>query len=154
MPKIYQVEKILEKKTENGKPYYLVKWVGWAEKDSTWEPLNNLTNVMHMVNEFEKNAEDGKSKVPKIMKALPGREVENLIFEERESVPGNLNCDIPDKIANAKFSGNELLCLIDWKKRYDGTKPLNSYVSNKILRNFYPKLLIDYYESKIKCDKI
>lgn len=35
--KIYDVEKILNKKVVNGKTYYLLKWQNYPESDSTWE---------------------------------------------------------------------------------------------------------------------
>lgn len=53
--KHYQVEKITDKKIENHITKYKVKWVGWAEHQSTWEPLDNLSNVLYMVNDFEAN---------------------------------------------------------------------------------------------------
>ncbi len=34
----YLVEKILDKKEVDGKLYYLVKWEGYEETESTWEP--------------------------------------------------------------------------------------------------------------------
>ena len=38
----YNVEKILAKKKIGGKSCYLVKWSGFEEKDSTWEPAKAL----------------------------------------------------------------------------------------------------------------
>lgn len=32
---------------------YLIKWVGYSAKENTWEPVENLTNVIYMVEEFE-----------------------------------------------------------------------------------------------------
>jgi hypothetical protein len=68
-------------------------------------------------------------------------------------VPGDLEYDIPQKITHARMSGSEVMCQVEWKKRYDNSKPKQSYVSNKILKQQYPKLLLDYYESKIKIEK-
>lgn len=71
--------------------------------------------------------------------------------KERVSIEGRIECDIPHKIVTAKLKSNkEVLCLIEWRKRYDGHKLENSWVSNKVLRNQYPLLLVDYYESKLQ----
>jgi len=45
------------------------------------------------------------------------------------------------------------MCTLEWKTRYNGTKPLNSVYSNKDIKHKYPYLLIDYYESKLKSIK-
>lgn len=37
-PDTYIVSKILDKKVENRKTYYLVKWKGFKENEATWEP--------------------------------------------------------------------------------------------------------------------
>lgn len=50
----YIVEKIVDKKEVNGKPYYLVKWEGFDESESTWEPLRNLSHLKYMLKKFEK----------------------------------------------------------------------------------------------------
>lgn len=50
----YQVEKICDCKTVRGKKFYFIKWVGYSSKDNTWEPLVNLSNVLYMVDEYDK----------------------------------------------------------------------------------------------------
>lgn len=50
----YEVEKIIDKKYENGKATYLVKWAGWPESESTWEPQENLGNSKLLIKKFEK----------------------------------------------------------------------------------------------------
>ncbi|KAH8331381.1 hypothetical protein KR074_002020, partial [Drosophila pseudoananassae] len=49
----FVVEKISGKRFNNGRPELLVKWSGYAEQDSSWEPLENLGNCIQMVCEFE-----------------------------------------------------------------------------------------------------
>jgi hypothetical protein len=52
---IYEVEKILESKTEDGKTMYLVKWKNYPESDNTWEPNEHLTNAQRKLKEFRQN---------------------------------------------------------------------------------------------------
>jgi len=52
--RLYTVEKILEKRKVKGVWKYRVKWEGYSEKESTWEPAENLENVRHLVDEFER----------------------------------------------------------------------------------------------------
>ena len=39
---VYDVEAILAERVTRGERWYLVKWVGYGEKRSTWEPRSNL----------------------------------------------------------------------------------------------------------------
>lgn len=48
----YIVETILDRRLSNGSHEYLVKWQGYPKSDSTWEPLDNLMNVLELVQEF------------------------------------------------------------------------------------------------------
>jgi hypothetical protein len=34
---------------------YFIKWVGYSSKENTWEPVEHLSNVVYMVEEFELN---------------------------------------------------------------------------------------------------
>ncbi len=37
-------------------------------------------------------------------------------------IPGNIICDIPKRIILARFNiYNEIMCLLEWRRRYDGT---------------------------------
>lgn len=48
----YSVEKILrERKGENGRPEFLIKWKGYAAE--TWEPLSNLTHCKRAMKAFK-----------------------------------------------------------------------------------------------------
>ena len=49
----YEVEKILDKRTRYNHIEYLVKWLGYPEYDSTWEPLRNLKNAQFTIYQFE-----------------------------------------------------------------------------------------------------
>ena len=54
----WEVEKILDMKDFRGKPKYLVKWKGYSDYDSTWEPLENLENSKELVNEYHAKLEE------------------------------------------------------------------------------------------------
>jgi hypothetical protein len=55
------------------------------------------------------------------------------------------------KIEKATLTENgKVQCLVEWETREDGTKPKNSILSNEILKKFFPAILCDFYESRIK----
>ncbi|XP_025988775.1 histone-lysine N-methyltransferase Su(var)3-9 isoform X2 [Solenopsis invicta] len=51
--KVWEVEKILQKREQNGQPVYLIKWKDWDSTYNTWEPYRNLTNCEDLLHEFE-----------------------------------------------------------------------------------------------------
>jgi hypothetical protein len=51
----YDVEKIITRKYNGSKKYYLIKWEGYPLKDCTWEPASNLDNIPEMVEDFDNN---------------------------------------------------------------------------------------------------
>ena len=48
----YEVDAILKKRVKKGKTEYFVRWKYY--NDTTWEPEENLQNVLQMIDEFEK----------------------------------------------------------------------------------------------------
>lgn len=58
MSGLYKVERIIGKKiTDTGLVLYKVKWEGYPDSQSTWEPVKNLRAVQDMIEAFEKKNE-------------------------------------------------------------------------------------------------
>lgn len=57
----FEFEKILDKKTENRRVYYLVKWKHYPKKEATWEPASELKeDVPQAVANYEKKLKEKK----------------------------------------------------------------------------------------------
>jgi len=50
----WEVEKIMNKRKIQGRDKYLVQWKEYTAKEDTWESKNNLTNMIELVEDFEK----------------------------------------------------------------------------------------------------
>ena len=63
------------------------------------------------------------------------------------------NCEeeVPEQVLSVKRDqdGN-ILCYVKFRERSDGITPENAYVPSYVLKDAHPKILISYYESKIK----
>ena len=57
--------------------------------------------------------------------------------------------DIPEKVIGAKMSNGAIMVTLEWKLRPDGTKPLESIFTNEVVKDKFPRLLVDFYESRI-----
>lgn len=52
----YIVDKIIDKKKEKNKIFYLIKWKGYNDSHNTWEPKTNLiVDTPDLIKEYEKN---------------------------------------------------------------------------------------------------
>lgn len=58
----WEVEKILERGKFNKTVFYRVKWVGYPEEESTWEPIGNLDNCHSAILEFESSLKQSSKK--------------------------------------------------------------------------------------------
>ena len=80
----YEVEDIIDKRINKGKPEYLIKWKGYSTNESTWEPLSHLKYVKDVVHDFEtkrnkdKNTNNKKIRIMKIVKKIEIRKISNL----------------------------------------------------------------------------
>ncbi|PGG94924.1 hypothetical protein AJ80_10090 [Polytolypa hystricis UAMH7299] len=50
----YKVEEILGDAVLENKQHYLVKWKGYPQLDSTWEPIKNLENAQGALQHYQK----------------------------------------------------------------------------------------------------
>lgn len=52
---IYIVEAIRKHRIVGKKREYFIKWENYPEIENTWEPIENLANVKHLVKEYEES---------------------------------------------------------------------------------------------------
>jgi hypothetical protein len=174
---VYFVEKILKKQT-HPKLRYLVKWEGYDESESTWEPLENLMNIKPIVEAFEEKLIQRKKRFRdnyNSNKKTDTSSSQNHSYERDEdhqedkktcngrnnNLQNNLNNNDnfrdeveeglkPDKVVNAKLISNKLYCLVRFQERSDGIVPDDCYLPSDYLSEKFPGILIDFYESKLK----
>jgi hypothetical protein len=143
---IYTVEKIIGKRIDGSTIKYLVKWEGYPKEQSTWEPVSNLSNVLDLIEEYEKSlgVESKKSKLGS--------------KKRRPSPSGDEACigafeygDVPLSVETVrKLDDGLLMCLVKWKVRTDGNQPEDSFVSADEMKIYDWKLLMNFYESRLK----
>ncbi|XP_032694099.1 M-phase phosphoprotein 8 isoform X2 [Lontra canadensis] len=76
---VFEVEKILDMKTEGGKILYKVRWKGYTSDDDTWEPEIHLEDCKEVLLEFRKKVVENKAKAVK--KDIQRLSLNNDIFE-------------------------------------------------------------------------
>lgn len=139
LPGEYIVERIIDKKKAGKKVLYKVKWDGYSLEESTWEPIENLSGVQNLIEEFEK--EDTKRKLKKIKSSqiINKTTYNKIVKEERVDSVGSKNktinsyfsaVNLDKTISNPTSSYNTMILDED---RNDPSE-LNIDVPNKILR--------------------
>ncbi|XP_054020626.1 M-phase phosphoprotein 8 isoform X1 [Dryobates pubescens] len=76
---VFEVEKILDVKTEGGKILYKVRWKGYTSDDDTWEPEVHLEDCKEVLLEFRNKIVDNKPKAVK--KEIQKLSLNDDIFE-------------------------------------------------------------------------
>lgn len=148
----YEVEKILAKR-EFPTPKYLVKWIGYDIKESTWEPLEHLLNAMDLVDEFEKNEAISKleKKKQKEDYLINQKSKRKNIFDEnddnsnysdnKKSFPQNYYKESRDNRFDNKSKQRLKTQNIPYRPNYSRYNQNNeqSLLKNENILNYYPK---------------
>ncbi|XP_078689866.1 uncharacterized protein LOC144921100 isoform X3 [Branchiostoma floridae x Branchiostoma belcheri] len=51
---VFEVEGILDQRTQRGRPEYLIRWAGFDEDEDTWEPEKNLVGCEEILEEWKR----------------------------------------------------------------------------------------------------
>jgi hypothetical protein len=81
----YEVEQILDKRTQGTKTEYLIKWKGYAHAENTWEPKENLENAKLAVAEYNAN------RIQDFMDYARATNEERKIHDQQRRRSGRLN---------------------------------------------------------------
>ena len=60
--KIFNVEELIASRLKGGVKEYLVRWEGYDAKHDSWEPMQNLSNLVEMMAAFDKAKADANQK--------------------------------------------------------------------------------------------
>ena len=152
----FEIERIDDKNWDDktNQQLYRVKWLGYPDDQSTWEPKESFKLAPQLLNDFNKNFQKKKSKNQKNdlkikTKTTLSKKSSVLNQIDISSLYGNISVDIPKKIIGIKKENNELTCLIEWESTKD-VKKLNSIVKHQILRESFPLILLSFYEERVK----
>lgn len=161
----YVVERIYDKRINNGKVEYFLKWKGYSMAENTWEPVEHLA-CSELIKEFEellKKKQEKKLEVKPQLSPSPLRQKDAVKHKTAptNAVDGNNDCDepaqkkakessgferglIPEKILGATDSAGPLKFLVKWKEI---DKP--DLVSHDEVKTKCPLLLIDFYQQHL-----
>nr|XP_022905013.1 chromobox protein homolog 3-like [Onthophagus taurus] len=140
----YTVEKIIDKRVNaNGTVEYLLKWIGYDDKDNTWEPVNHL-DCPGLIEAFEtERAKQDKERVKKRKSmSTPTNEVrKKKVEDKKQGFDRGLE---PEKIIGATDSSGQLMFLMKWA----GTDEAD-LVAAKQANVKCPQVVIKFYEERL-----
>jgi hypothetical protein len=112
---------------------------------------NNNTNHLDSqpLTRSQNNNQKENNNVEKIQQNSKENKNELRQYEDIPIIT-ELNDDLPKKIKSVKKIEDQLYSLVEFEERSDGLVTDPCYVPSLLLRKIKPKLLIEFYESKIK----
>jgi len=157
----YEVEKILDKRTQKGGyTEYLVKWRNYEDpEENTWEPLDNLGEAEKAIKLFEKEQElkghaaakaQGQNNKRTYAKALAGSQAKEPASKtarvEGKDKPRGFGRGLAaEKIIGLRREGKDNVnFLVKWR----GTEETD-FVNAKEAKAKIPQVVIDFYEEKL-----
>ena len=129
---MYEVDKVKDCRIIKGKKQYLIKWKGYPDNQSTWEPLSHLRNISDLVKDFEKKFQKKKKN--------------KLVEENKENI--NVNVENKEIISEKKLTGRK-------RRRFRGRKKIKKKIGRKAVVKKKEEKKIDDVKTDInvKIDK-
>eukprot|EP00088_Acartia_fossae_P060175 TRINITY_DN719_c0_g1_i4.p1 TRINITY_DN719_c0_g1~~TRINITY_DN719_c0_g1_i4.p1 ORF type:complete len:166 (-),score=76.24 TRINITY_DN719_c0_g1_i4:567-1064(-) len=145
------VDKILDKRSRNGKIEYFLSWKGFGPEENTWEPRENL-DCPDLIKEFEDNrrkaekaakrsaskssaGSGGEDPAAKKLKQHPTEDARPRGFERGLQ---------PERIIGATDSSGELMFLVKWKGSDEADLVPARQANMKC-----PQVVIQFYEERL-----
>ena len=127
----YEVERVLSKRIKFGRTEYKIKWKGYCITNSTWEPIENLTNCWSIVQDYE----DRKNKKSK----------KNAPNNFQKNVDNNINSlddeiEIKDRIVKEALINQN-------NQKINKKNTLN--LTNFCLQDFYDEKRSEIFHAKL-----
>ncbi|KAK2166929.1 hypothetical protein LSH36_33g02024 [Paralvinella palmiformis] len=146
----YVVEKVLDMRIRNGKKDYLLKWKGYPDSESTWEPEDNL-DCPDLIQEYEEQLKQKEEKDKKKRKMKDDDESgsqskrKKKVAEEEENKPRGFDRGLqPERIIGATDSSGELMFLMKWKDSDEA-----DLVPARQANVRCPQIVIAFYEERL-----
>lgn len=148
----FSVEKVLDKRINNGRVEYLLKWKGYTDEDNTWEPEENLDcpDLIQIFEDARKKKEASKkdelSKKRKSATSTSADKLDNkpILIEEDNRPRGFERGLDPDRIIGATDASGELMFLMTWK----GTEEADLVPARQVNVRC-PHIVIQFYEDRL-----
>ena len=158
--KEYEVEAILKHRQKGRKKEYLIKWVGYDDKDNTWEPEDHLAHLPEMLKSYWENYNSKKEKEKE-----EKREKQKQKEKEKKEAKKETKTAKKEKTSkNQEIKRDEDLLLSNDPIEIVGAMKIsegnivfavkqngkNILIPNKELRNKHPRELLDFYEKHLE----
>lgn len=157
---LYVVKRIVDRKEEKGRVLYLVRWKGYGSKDDTWEPIDHLTSVRDLIEEFEGNTQPPATPTP-VSTPKPHSTKKKGRSDHKQkspsvpsppstpspSIQGALDIDEIEQLSNIMWrqGQREYVCEVEYKPRVSGVRVKSSVERLADVRYRCPQLVIDLF---------
>jgi len=144
MDEEFIVDKILDKRSRNGKIEYFLSWKGFGPEENTWEPKENL-DCPDLIKGFEDKLKVKKDSKGKRSKTGDDGPAAKKAHPEEDARPRGFDRGLqPERIIGATDSSGELMFLIKWKGSDEADLVAARQANVKC-----PQVVIQFYEERL-----
>lgn len=139
----FTVEAIVGKRRRQNRVEYCVKWLGFAETENTWEPIDNL-NCRELIAEYEQLSKTPRPP-PRPKRATP---------QKKETTPPKRRGDgfarglKPKKVVGVTREAGQLFYSVEWAGQKEA-----ELVAGRVAREKCPQLVIQFLQSKLRFNR-